>query len=86
MARDRFLFDVSPKDVAIHAGGNTKEDAEVTARKMKNESRTRGNLPQRIVLPDSPNVSTIKVRMSKANKRRSNMREQSTPPQVLTQD
>jgi hypothetical protein len=33
MARDRFLFDVSPKDVAIHAGGNTKEEAEVTAGK-----------------------------------------------------
>jgi hypothetical protein len=33
MARDRFLFDVSPKDVAIHTGGNTKEEAEVTAGK-----------------------------------------------------
>jgi|GEM_PF-5975148 len=38
MARDRFLIDVcSPKDVAVHAGGNTKEEADVTAQKMKNE-------------------------------------------------
>jgi hypothetical protein len=37
MARDGFLIDVcSPMDVAIHAGGNTKEEADVTAQKMKN--------------------------------------------------
>ena len=86
MARDRFLFDVSPKDVAIHAGGNTKERSRGHSRNLKNESRTRGNLPQHIVLPDSPNASTIKVRMSKANKQPSNMRDKSTPPQVFTQD
>jgi hypothetical protein len=67
MARDRFLIDVcSPKDVEIHAGGNTKEEAEGTAQKMKNEGRncsaTRLHLNRKILqLPPVTTLASVRT-------------------------
>jgi hypothetical protein len=66
MARDRFLIDVcSPREVAIHASGNTKEEAEVNSP----ENEERGSHAWESSAVHSPlglpECVTIKIRMSK---------------------